>query len=105
MNLDELGFGPLSEKKERRALKPSELIPLDTLDIDYPAPPANTSPGTKAELKLLKFITENFELSKESETKLDKNFVKAFVSYAKANDLSFDKSYIKKLIKIYQLIE
>ena len=98
MNLDELGFGPLSEKKERRALKPSELIPLDTLDIDYPAPPANTSPGTKAELKLLKFITENFELTKENETKLDKNFVKAFISYAKENDLSFDKSYIKNLI-------
>ena len=36
MNLDELGFGPLSEKKERKAMNPSELISLDTLDIDYP---------------------------------------------------------------------
>lgn len=98
MNLDELGFGPLSEKKERKAMNPSELIPLDTLDIDYPPPPANSSPGTRSELKLLKFITENFKLSKENETKLDKNFVKAFISYAEKNNLSFDKSYIKELV-------
>ena len=98
MNLDELGFGPISEKKERRALTPSELIPLDTLDIDYPAAPANTSPKTESELKFLKFIIENFKINKEKGRELDKDFVKWFLRYAKENDLSFDKSYIKNLV-------
>ena len=99
MNLDELGFGPLSDEKERMAMNPSELIPLDTLDIDYPPPPANTSPKTESELKFLKFIIENFKIDSEKAKKLDKDFVKLFVSYAKENDLSFDKSYIKNLVK------
>ena len=99
MGLDELGFGELSEKKEKLAESPSELIPLDVKDIDYKVQPSNSSSETASELKQISYVIENRPFEKEKLQELDKNFFKTFIRYAKDNGLSFDKGILKDLIK------
>ncbi len=50
MSIDGLQFGELNPKKEEIAKTPSKIIPLDIGDIDYPAPPKNSSAEVRAEL-------------------------------------------------------
>ena len=99
MDIDVLGFGELDPKKEKLSQTPSSLIPLDVEDIDYKPPPKNSSTETGAELRYIAHIVSNQPSDQPRLDELDKSFFKVFIRYAKENDLKFDKSWLKDLIK------
>ena len=99
MELDELGFGELNERKKKVALSPSKIIPLDVEDINYKNPPSNSSPETASELRYIAHIVENTEFSQERLKELDKDFFKTFIRYASENGLQFDKQVLKEIVE------
>ena len=98
-NINNIGFGPLSEKKEKLASKPSTLIPLDAEDVDYREPPLNDSPEVKSELKYIAHVIENRPVNQGDRKTMDKDFVKLFFDYADSNKLIYDKKEISDLVE------